>query len=83
MIGVPSKKIQGGADQKYPPQHTEKMAPTWKEKTAHIEKYPHRGTPTRMKLFHSFSHAPPPGERLLFPPLRVLIMISTHFILFV
>ena len=26
---------------------------------------------------------PPPGERLLFPPLRAKIMISTHFIPFV
>ena len=44
------------------------MAFTWREKTAHIEKYSHRPeTPTHMKLFYSFSHAPPPGERLLFP----------------
>ena len=45
------------------------MAFTWREKTAHTEKYPHRpGTPTHMELFYSFSHAPPPpGERLLFP----------------
>ena len=35
------KKIQGGgADQKYPPQHTEKIASIWREKTAHIQKYP-------------------------------------------
>ena len=40
IIGVPAKKFQGGgADQKYPPQHTEKMASTWREKTVHIEKY--------------------------------------------
>ena len=46
------------------------MASTWGEKTAHIEKYPHRGTPTHMELFYLFSYAPPPpppGERLLFP----------------
>ena len=36
------------------------MASTWRENTAHIEKYPHRGTPTHMELFYLFSHAPPP-----------------------
>ena len=60
IIGVPANKNQVWADQKYLPQHTEKMASTWREKTAHIEKYPHRGTPTHMELFHLFSHAPPP-----------------------
>ena len=83
IIGVPAKKNPVWADQKYLPQHTEKMASTWREKTAHIEKYPHRGTPTHMELFYLFSHAPPPGRAPTLPPLRVPIMIATHFILFV
>ena len=55
---------------KIPPQYTEKMASTWREKTAHIEKYLHRDPPRPplMELFFSFSHAHPPGERVLFPP---------------
>ena len=53
IIGVPAKKIQGGDRLKIPPQHTEKMASTWREKTAHIEKYLHKGTPTHMELFYS------------------------------
>ena len=36
------------------------MASTWREKTAHIVKYPHRGGPTHMELCYSFSHVPPP-----------------------
>ena len=39
------------------------MASPWREKIAHIEKYPHRGNPPHMELFYSFSHAPPPQAR--------------------
>ena len=60
------------------------IAFTWREKTAHIEKYPHRpGTPTHIELFYSFSHAPPPRGSAYSSPLSAPIMISTHFISFV
>ena len=62
--------------------HTEKMAPKWRKKTA----CPHRkNTPigeTPPPTWNFFILATPPGKRL-YPPLRVPIMISTHFIPFV
>ena len=50
-----------------PPHGKNGMAPTWREKTAHIEKIPPKGKlpPSHMDFF---IHAPPPGERL-HPPL--------------
>ena len=75
ILGVLAKKIQGGGGRPKipppppPPQHAEKMASTWREKSAHIEKYPHRETPTHMELFYSFSHAHPPRASAYFSPL--------------
>ena len=62
----------------------EKMASTWREKTAHIEKYQSIGEPP--PTWNCFIHSPmppPPPERQLFPPLPAPIMISTHLISFV
>ena len=48
------------------PTHTEKMALTWRERTAQIEKNaPIREKATPMDFF---IHPPPPGERLLLLP---------------
>ena len=73
IIWAPAKKCQRGGEQeqKYP-QHTEKMASTWREKTAHIEKIPPWGNPPPPHKFFLFMPPPlprasayssPPGER--------------------
>ena len=69
------------AKKKRPPSHTEKMVPTWREKTAHIEEIPPMGTPPPHLEF--FIHAPPLASAIYSPPLRAPIMISNHFIPFV
>ena len=48
---------------KIPPQHTEKMASTWREKTAHIEKYLHRGPPPGPLSWNCFFHSLMPTPR--------------------
>ena len=61
-----------------PPPLTEKMAPTWREKTAHIEKIPHRGKSLPPTTGNFFIHGPPPPSERLYPPLRAPIMVSTR-----
>ena len=75
MGGKPNNAPPPHAEYKTPPPHGKNgMAPTWREKAAHIVKYPHRGN-SPLSHMNILIHAPPPGERL-HPPLRAPIMIS-------
>ena len=75
------QKLSGrGARPKIPPphteketHHTEKIAPMWNEKTAHIEKCPPRGK-HGIFLFLLL----PPGKRLLLPPLLASVDHNLH-----
>ena len=74
IIGAPAKNGQGGGQEQKYPEHTEKMASTWREDCPHRKKYPNRGTPPPNGIFLFMTTPPPPGKRLLFSPRRATTM---------